>query len=125
VQDKVVGISSWCHDQFKPDVVWVVLGKVIQSNARFGLTDRFEVRLDHVRMPAGNSKRAEKTKGHSLDVLSAIKRSIVIVKAALLRLAHARIIAMAGVYGNPKYTLYRHGKCIKKPVDDLFKCFRC
>ena len=72
-------------------MVWSVLGKVIQSNARFALTDRLEVHLDHVRMPAGNGKMAEKTKGRSLDVLSAIKR-IVVVKAAFLCLAHALII---------------------------------
>jgi len=35
-------------------------------------------------MPAGNGKKAEKTKGRSSDVLSAIKRSIVVVKAAFL-----------------------------------------
>ena len=38
VQDKVVGISLQRRDQFKPDVVWSVLGKVIQSNYRFVLT---------------------------------------------------------------------------------------
>jgi len=76
-QDKVVGISLRRRDQFKPDVVWDVLGKVIQSNTRFGLTERLEVHLDHVRMPAGNGKRAEKTKGRSLDIVSAIKRSTV------------------------------------------------
>ena len=65
VQDKVVGISFRRHDQLKPDVVWGVLGKVFQSNARFGLSDRLEVRLDHVRMPAGNGR--ENTKGRSLD----------------------------------------------------------
>jgi len=118
-QDKVVGISLRCRDQFKPDVVWDVLGKVIQSNARFGLTERLEAHLDHVRMPAGNGKRAEITKGCSLDALSAIKRSIVVVKAAFLCLANALIIAMALVNGDPKYTLYRHGKCMKKPVEDL------
>jgi hypothetical protein len=37
VQDKVVGISFRRRDQLKPDVVWGVLGKVVQSNARFGL----------------------------------------------------------------------------------------
>ena len=76
VQDKVVGISLRRRGQFKADVVWSVLGKVIQSNARFALTDRLEVHLDHVRMPASNCR--EKTKGRSLDVLSAIKRSIVL-----------------------------------------------
>jgi hypothetical protein len=32
VHDKVVGISLSRRDQFKPDVVWSVLGKVIQNN---------------------------------------------------------------------------------------------
>lgn len=48
-------------DLFKPDVVIYVLGKVIQSNGEFGLSDRLEVLLDHVRMPAGN--RGIQTKG--------------------------------------------------------------
>jgi len=48
VQDKVVGISLRRRDQLKPDMAWGVLGKVIQSNARFALTDRLEVHLDHV-----------------------------------------------------------------------------
>jgi hypothetical protein len=99
-------------------VVWDVLGKVIQSNARFGLTDRLEVRLDHVRMPAGDSR--EKTKGRSFDVLSAVKKSIV-VKAACLCLAHALIIAMARVKGDPKYATYRDGKCLERPVEELLK----
>ena len=72
--DKVVGISLRRRDQCKPDKVWGVLGKVIQTNARFGLADRIEVHLDHVRMSAGNDKRVEKTKGCSLDVMSVIKR---------------------------------------------------
>jgi hypothetical protein len=57
LQDKVIGISLRRLDQLKPDVVWSVLGKVIQSNARFALTDRLEVHLDHVRMPAGITVR--------------------------------------------------------------------
>ena len=35
---------------------------MIQNNARFGPSDRLEMHLDHVRMHAGNDKRAEKTK---------------------------------------------------------------
>ena len=108
VQDKVVDISLRRRDQLKADVVWSVLGKVIQSNARFALTDRLEVHLDHVRMPAGNGR--VKTKGRYLDVLSAIKKSIVKVKAAFLCLAHALIIAMAKVNGDSKYDSYKHGK---------------
>ena len=101
VQDKVVGISSRHCDQLKPDVVCSVLGKVVQTNARFRLSDRLEVHLDHVRMPAVN--RREKTKGRSLDVISAIKKSIVVVKAGFLCLAHTLIIAMARVNGDPNY----------------------
>ena len=76
VQDKVVGFSLRLCDQLKPDVFWGLLGKVIQSNARFGLADRLEVHLEHVTMPAGNGKTSEKTKGRSLDVMSEIKKSI-------------------------------------------------
>ena len=67
VKDKVVGISLRRCDQLKPDVVWAVLRKVIKSNAILGLSDRLEVHLDHERMPVGNGKKAEKTKGRSLD----------------------------------------------------------
>jgi hypothetical protein len=84
-----------------------VLGRVIQCNARFGLADRLEVHLDHVRMPAGNG--GVKTKGRSLDVMSAIKKSIVRVKAAINCLAYALIIAMARLNGDPKYQSYRDG----------------
>ena len=69
VQDKVVGISFRRRDQLNPDVVWGVPGNVVPFNARFGLSDRLEVHLGHVRT-------TEKTKGRSLDVLSAIKRAL-------------------------------------------------
>ena len=49
-----------------------MFSKIIQGNARFGLTDRLEVHLDHVRIPAGNEKLAEKIKWRSLDVLFGI-----------------------------------------------------
>ena len=101
------------------NLYWAVLGKVIQSNARFGLSDRLEVHLDHVRMPVGNGR--EKTKGRSLGVLSAIKKSIVVVKAAFLCMAHALVIAMARVNSDPKYESYRHGRCLNIPVEELLK----
>ena len=50
-----------------------MLGKLIQINTKFGLTDVLEMYLDHVRMAAGNGKGAEKTKGPSIRVLRAIK----------------------------------------------------
>ena len=110
VQDKFVGISLRRRDQLKPDVVWCVLGKVVQSNAGFGLSDRLEVHFGHIRMPVGNG--FEKTKGRFLDVLSAIKKSIVTVKAGFLCLAHALIIVMARVNGDPKYKSYKDGKAL-------------
>ena len=51
--------------------------------------------------------------------MSAIKKSIVVVKAAFLCLAHALNIVMSRLNCDPKYELYRHGKCLKKPVEDL------
>jgi hypothetical protein len=125
VQDKVFGISLRRRDQRKSDVVWDVLGKVIQSNARFGLSDRLEVHLDHVRMPVGNGRMADKTKGRSLDVLSAIKRSIVVVKAAFLCLAREILTAIDNVNSDPKYESYRKGRCLNKPAEELLKAFRC
>ena len=50
----MIGISLRRRDQLKPDVIWGVLGKINQINARFGLSDRLEVHLHHVRMPAVN-----------------------------------------------------------------------
>ena len=102
VQAKVVGISFRRREQLNPDIIWAVLCKVIQSNATFGLTDRLEVHLDHVRIPVGNGKLAEKTKGRALDVLSGIKKSIVAVKSAFFCLAHALIIEIARVNGDPQ-----------------------
>ena len=91
----------------KTDLIWAVLSKVIQSNVTFVLTDRLEVHLDIVRIPVGNGKLAEKTKGRSLDVLIAIKKSIVAVKPSFLCLDQALIIAIAQVNGDTKYALYR------------------
>jgi len=59
----VVVISFRRLDQLNPDVAWDVLGKFVQSNAMFGL---IVVLLDHARLPAGNGKRPEKTKGRTL-----------------------------------------------------------
>jgi hypothetical protein len=116
LQDKVVGISLRRRDQSKPDVVWDVLGKVIQSNAKFGLSDRLEVHVGRIRTPVGNGRK--KTKGRSLNVLSANEKSIVVVKATFLFLAHALLIAMARVNGDPKYESSRKGRCLQKPVED-------
>ena len=117
VQDKVVGISFRRRDQLKLGVVWGVLGKVVQSNARYGITGRLEENLHHARMPAGNGH--EKTKWRSVDVMSAVKKSIVVVKTAFYCLALAIIIAIARVNGDPMYKSYRNGRGMKQHVEDL------
>jgi hypothetical protein len=119
VQDNVIGISLRRCDQLKPDVIWDLLGKVIQNNSRFGLTGRFEVHLDHVRIPAANG--GVKTKGRSLDMLSAIKKIIVVVKTYFLCFAHALVIAEDRVNGDPQYTSYRDGYLLDQPVEGLLK----
>ena len=43
------------------------------------------------------------------------------MKAAFLCMAHALVIAIANVNSDPKYESYRHGRCLKKPVEDLLK----
>jgi hypothetical protein len=79
LEDRVMGISLRRRDQLKPVVVSRVLEKVIQSNSRFGLTDKLEFHRDQVRMPSGDG--SVNTKERSLDVLSAVKKSVVVVKA--------------------------------------------
>jgi hypothetical protein len=88
----VVGTSLRRREQFQPYVVWDV---VID---RFALTDHLAVHLDHVRMPVGNGRMPEKTKGQPLDVLWAFIKNIV-VKAAFMCLAHALVIAVPRVIG--------------------------
>ena len=65
-------------------------------------------------MPAGNGKMAEKTNRRLLNIMRAIKKSVVVVKKAFLCLANALIMAMARVNGDPKCALNRDGKCLKK-----------
>jgi hypothetical protein len=97
-------------------LAWDVLAKVIQSNSRFVLTDRLEVRFYRVVMQAGND--GVKTKGLLLHILSAIKKSTVFVNVAFFCLAYALINAMARVSGDPKYSSYRKGY----GLDLLVKC---
>ena len=117
VKDKVVGISFRHRLELKPDLVRGVLGKVVKCNVTFGFCDRFEVHLDNVRIPVGKGR--EKTKGRTLDVLSAIKKIIVKVKTGFFCLAHALIIVMAKTNGVPKYISFRDSYSLKQPVQDL------
>ena len=52
----MVQIHLHCRVQVTNNVIWDVLGKVIQSNAMFGLSDRIEVSLDHVSLTTGNGR---------------------------------------------------------------------
>lgn len=81
VRDKFVGIGFRRCDQLKPDVFCDVLGKIIYSKVKFGLSGNLEVPLNHVRLPAGNG--GENTKGRYLDVLNTIKRGIVVRSVCL------------------------------------------
>jgi len=64
---------------------------------------------------------AKKTKGRSLDAMSAIEESIVGLNAVFLCLAHALIIAVARVNGHSKQKSYRNGYGLKKLVEGLLK----
>jgi hypothetical protein len=59
-------------------------------------------------MPDGNGR--EKTEGMFLDVLSAIKKCIVVFQTTFLCFAHALIITVDRVNGDPKYKTYRNGR---------------
>jgi hypothetical protein len=74
-------------------------------------------------MPNGNGQNAEKIKGRSLDNLSAVKKNIVVVKAAFLCLAHALITAIVNciVNGDPKYKSYRNGYGFEQPVEEILE----
>jgi hypothetical protein len=54
-----------------------------------------------------------------LNVLSAIKKSNVVVKATVLCLDHVLIIAMARLNGDQTYASYRDGYCLKEHVQDF------
>jgi hypothetical protein len=56
--DKAMWLSFRRRDQLKPDIIMELLEKVIQSNARFGLSDRLEISFDCVRLPSGNREKS-------------------------------------------------------------------
>lgn len=121
LQDKPVGISMRRSDQISADVVWSVMSKIIQSNARFLINDKITIHVDHVRMPLGNGRSFLKTNGQSVDTVSHLKRSIVEVKAKHQCLIHALIIAIAKVDKDPNYISYRDGYKINQKVLDLIE----
>jgi hypothetical protein len=50
VQDKAIGISFRRRDQITPDVIWSVLGKVVQSNARLNALVKLVMTVHYVKM---------------------------------------------------------------------------
>jgi hypothetical protein len=58
VADKAIGISSRRKDQITPDVIWSVLGKVAQSNARFNALDKPIMTVHSVKMPISHGRIA-------------------------------------------------------------------
>jgi len=122
VSDRAIGISFRRKDQITSEVIWSVLGKVAQSNARFNALDKLIMTVHSVKMPAGNGKKAIVAKGRPLETMVHLKKSIVQVKAESNCLAHALVIAKAKVDGDDKnYQSYRRGRRIRPVVDHLLE----
>ena len=116
-----IGISFRRKDQITSEVIWSVLGKVGQSNARFNALDKLIMTVHAVKMPVGNGK-GNTAKGRSLETMVRLKQSIVQVKAESNCLAHALVIAKARVDGDDKnYQSYRRGNKIRPVVDRLLE----
>jgi hypothetical protein len=105
--DKDIGLSFRQRDQISGDVIWSVLERVIQSNARFNALDKLVIVVHSVKMPAGFGYL--KTKGRPMSESAVGKRSIVKVKAEENCLAHALIIAIAKLNNDPDYESFRKG----------------
>ena len=54
-------------------------------------------------------------------MMSAIKKSVVVLKAGILCLAQALIIAMARENGDPRYASYRHGYGWEQQLEDFLE----
>jgi len=92
--DKPITISFRRKDQLSADVIWSVLEKVSQSNSRFDALYTLVVTVHSERMPVGFGKRAIKSRGRPLSVMTHLNTSIVEVKAEEKYLAHALVISI-------------------------------
>jgi hypothetical protein len=103
------------------ELIWNVLGRVTQSNARFGATDRLIVTVHFVKMPVGFG--GIKTKGRQLSVMAHLKKSIIEVKAEQNCLAHALVLAITKLNDDPNYKAYRQGwkKHVHAVIDRLLE----
>jgi hypothetical protein len=118
-EDKPIWFSFRRKDQVSREVIWNVLGRVAQSNARFGAMDRLIVVVHPVKMPV-RFGGGTKTKGRQLSVMTHLKKSIIEVKAEQNCLAHALVTAIAKLNIDPDYQSYRKGFKIC-PVVDRFR----
>jgi len=116
VSDKAIGISFRRKDQITSEVIWSVLGKVAQSNARFNALDKLIMTVHSVKMPIGHGRFA--AKGRQLETVVRLKRGIVEVKAEKNCLAHALIISIAKLTNDPYCNSYRDGRKTILPVVD-------
>ena len=91
-----------------------------QFNARFNALDTLVVTVHSVKMPAGFGYGI-KTKGRPLSVMAHLKKSIVEVKKEENCLAHALIIAIAGVVNDGNYKAYGQGRKIRPVVHALLQ----
>jgi hypothetical protein len=119
VQDKAIGISFRRKDQITSEVIWSVLGKVAQSNARFNALDKLIMTVHYVKLPVGNGGNRITAKSRPLGIMVHLKRSIVEVKAESNCLAHALVIAIAKITNDPDYKAFCQGRKIRPVVDLL------
>jgi len=93
--DKPIGISFRRKVQLSEAVIWSVISKVAQSNARYNAMDRLIVVILSVKMPVGFGTGV-KSVSRPLSVRAHVKHSIMEVKTETNCLAHALIIGIAG-----------------------------
>jgi hypothetical protein len=75
VQDKEIGIS-FRRSQLTPDVIWLVFGKVAQSNL-----DKLVLNIHYVKMPIGNGRGVRiAAKGRPLANMAHLKRVLLMLK---------------------------------------------
>jgi hypothetical protein len=120
VQDKAIKFSFRRKDQIIANLIWSVLRKVAQSNARFNALDKLVLTIHYVKMPVGKSKGIP-TKGRPLATMVRLKKDIVKVKAEENYLTHALIIAIARLINDPDYNAFRQGNKIRLTVDRLLR----
>ena len=101
--DKLIAFNFRRKNQISPDIIFSVFDKLSQTNARFNGTDTLIATVHSVIMPVGFGKDAKKLKSRPLATKAHLKRSIVEVRVEKNSLAHALVIAIAGLNNNSNY----------------------